>query len=276
VLTQVRESPGALSWSPDGRRLAFTMRVPAESKSLAELPRKPEGAEWAPAVTLIENLSYRADGAGYTRPGFTHVFVLPAEGGTPRQVTRGEFNHRGRPQWSRDGRSLFVVGNRNADWQRDPQESEIYRIALDSGEATALTSRDGPDGDAQISPDGRRIAYTGFDDRKLGYHQARLYVLEIESGATRALTDDFDHEVDQFGWDRDGRGLYFGYERKGRGHIGWIPASGGKTISAAPRWVGPTAAAVSTCVPAWSRTRAAPSRDRPMSQSCRAARSRAC
>ena len=73
VLTQLTESPGGLAWSPDGRSLAFTMRVAAESKPLAKMPPKPKGAEWAPDVKVIEGVGYRADGAGYVEPGFDHV-----------------------------------------------------------------------------------------------------------------------------------------------------------------------------------------------------------
>lgn len=231
VISQLTESPGNLAWSPDGKWLAFTMRVAADTRPLARLPRKPSGAEWAPEAKLVDGLTWRADGAGVLRPGHTHVFVLAADGGTPRQVTRGAFQHRGAPVWSHDGKSLFVSTNYHKDWQHQPQQSEIYRIDVGSGEATALTDRDGPDRSPALSPDGRQLAYLGYDDRKLGHHVSRLYVLDLDSGRSRALTDDFDYAISSVDWDRDGRGLFVGYDRHGKGHVGWIASRGGAVQS---------------------------------------------
>ena len=105
-LTELERSPSGLSWSPDGRYIAFSMLVPEEPAVLAKAPRKPDGAEWADEPRVTTRLNYEQDGAGYIEPGYEHFFVLPAAGGTPRQVTTGDFHHTGTPRWTADGAAL--------------------------------------------------------------------------------------------------------------------------------------------------------------------------
>jgi dipeptidyl aminopeptidase/acylaminoacyl peptidase len=215
ALTNLRHAPGNLTWSPDGKWIAFSMFVPREGSSLAAPPAKPEGAEWAPPVTVIESLQYRGDGAGYLDTGDTHIFVLSADGGTPRQVTSGEFNHGGRLAWTPDGKSLVFGANRQDDWIFDPMESELWSVDIGSGELTQLTDRDGPDFAPTISPDGKKLAWIGFDDRKMGYHSREVYVMDRASGAVQVLAKDLDREIDDVQWAGSSNRLYIAFDDLG-------------------------------------------------------------
>ena len=44
---------------------------------------------------------------------------------------------------------------------------------MKSGEVKALTDRNGPDGNPTVSPDGKWIAYTGYDDKNFTSHVAQ-------------------------------------------------------------------------------------------------------
>ena len=232
-LTQLEYAPSSLSWSPDGRLLAFNQRLPSEASAPAKgMPKPPKDAEWAPPVKVIDELFYRADGSGYVEPGFVHVFVISADGGAPRQVTRGNHNFRGPLAWSADGQALYLSANPVADAEYDPIESDIYRVELDDGKLTRLTERDGPDAQPTISPDGRWLAYIGFDDRLMGYHNRQLSLLDLRNGSTRVLTADFDRSIDSAEWDGN-RGLYLQFDDHGDSKIGWISASGGKVQTVA-------------------------------------------
>ncbi len=228
-LTSLVESPSGLTWSPDGRWLAFTMFVPAEDPGLSvDLPRKPDGADWGPAWTYIDALDYRADGRGYLEPGHRHLFVLPVEGGTPRQVTSGPYDH-GTPSWSADGRALVFSANRHEDREELPRNSEIYRVDIATGALTQLTDRFGPDGSPAVSPDGRRIAFVGYDDAFQGFQNRRLYVMDADGSNRRVVTEGLDRSVGGAVWAADGRGLYVDYDAEGTGRLAHITLGGDVT-----------------------------------------------
>ncbi len=225
-VTSVQKTPNSITWSPDGKWIAFAMLVPEEAKPFAEMPPKPEGADWGKAAKVVQKLLYRADGEGYLEDGYTHVFVVPAEGGTPRQLTKGAFNHRGPLAWTPDGQAIIFSANRHENWEYDPLNSEIYEVSVSAGTIKALTDRKGPDQDPAVSPDGRQVAYTGFDDREQGYQVTRLYVMNREAGGTRLLSGSVDRDVGEPKWSKDGRGIYFQYDDQGNTKIGFITLDG--------------------------------------------------
>lgn len=226
-ISELTQSPGNLSWSPDGQWLAFTMRVPAEDTQMAAMPKAPKGAEWAAPVKVIDRVIYRIDGGGYVDPGYTHVFVISAEGGAARQVTSGKHNFNGQPAWTADGKALIVSANLDDDWEYQPLDSDLYRVAISDGAMTRLTERKGPDSDPTFSADGRQLAWLGFDDKRHPYQPVRVYVGNANAGNVRSLTDGIDLSIQEITWDGN-RGLWLQYDDHGRTKLGWISASGGK------------------------------------------------
>lgn len=225
-ITRLTEAPSHLVWSPDGRWIAFSMFVPQPDEPLVKPPPKPEGAEWAPAPKVIDELIYRVDGQGYLEEGFHQLFVVPAEGGTPRQITSGPYDHDSTPVWTPDGKALVFSANRNEDWEHDPLDSELFAVDIATGEIEQLTERQGPDASPTLSPDGRRIAYVGFDDRYQGYQARRLYVVDRDGGSPRQLTGGLDRSVDSPTWSADGKSIYFLYDDHGQGRLARVTLDG--------------------------------------------------
>ena len=224
-LTNLRSSPFSMILSPDGKTIAFCKSVKAKSKSMSVLPAKPEGATWADAPIYVDKLTYRFDGGGYIEESYTQIFTIPAGGGTPRQVTEGDFNH-GSPEWSGDGSAIYFSANRNDDWEYNRNDTEIFKLNLASKVLTKLTDRFGPDASPKISPDGKTLAYVGYDDKKMGYHHSQLYLLDIGDSTSTCVSDDIDVSIGNIKWNDTSTGLYFQYDEKGNTKVGHITKSG--------------------------------------------------
>ena len=228
AITNLRHAPAGISWSPDGTQLAFTTLVPEAPAQVATLPAPPPGATWAAPARTVDDLVYRFNGAGYLDPGYVHLFVVPAEGGTPRQISSGNFQHGGvfrasEAVWTPDGRHLVMSANRHPDWESEPLDTDVWEFAVADGSARRLTDRQGPDNSPAVSPDGRRIAYVGFDDRKQGYQVAHLYVMNRDGTGSRLVSGDFDRDVGNPRWAADGSGVFFQYDEQGNTRIGFLP-----------------------------------------------------
>ena len=163
---------------------------------------------------MIDKVTYRADGGGYLKPGFDHLFVVAATGGAPRQLTYGAFHDNGPLSWTPDGGSILFSANRSKDWERDARDAEVYQVEIASGGLRALTSRDGPDALPTISPDGRWIAYVGANESDKAFPQSHLYVMNRDGSGSRRLAAGLDRSIDYLEW--SGGSIIIQYEDEGR------------------------------------------------------------
>ena len=79
----------------------------------------------------------------------SRVWVVPASGGDPRQVTRGPGSDRA-PRWAPDSRSLAFISTRE-------RGSQVWRVGLDGDDPERLTTLPGGVNDFTWSPDGRYL-----------------------------------------------------------------------------------------------------------------------
>jgi dipeptidyl aminopeptidase/acylaminoacyl peptidase len=201
--------------------------VPAERKPLkVELPEAPKNAKWADPPKLIDRMVFRVDGAGYLPNVFSQLFIIGADGGAARQLTQGDFDTHGTPAFTVDGKSVLISANRRADADYEPLDSEIYRVDLKDSSLHALTDRRGPDRNPVASPDGRHIAYLGFDDKRLGYQATQLYVMDSDGTHSHSITPALDRDVAAPHWTADSRQLIFQYDDRGSIKIAAIDLAG--------------------------------------------------
>ncbi len=225
-LTQLENSPSNLEWSPDGSQIAFTMKVNEKPPVLAKMPEKPKGAKWAETPRITDRLKHEADGAGYLKPGFTHIFVIPAEGGSPRQLTSGPFNHGSSLSWGKNGQKIYFSGNRNPDWEYDFRNSEVYAINVYTKLFEQLTTVSGPDYTPKVSPDGKKIAYLGYEDKVQAYQVTKLHIMDANGGNKQVISAKLDRDVDIAEWAPDGKGFYIQYNDLGKTKIGYMDVNG--------------------------------------------------
>jgi len=232
-ITRVEKTPAGLAWSPDGQFIAFTMVVPKKETWNIKLPPRPEGAKWTKDPRIVERPVYRLDRVGFLEDGYRHVFLVPATGGAPRQLTSGEYNHGSelfstgaQLSWTPDGREIHFSSLRTEDWEYQTRESEIYAINVRDGSLRQLTHRKGPDQNPVVSPDGKLVAYTGYDWTDDTYIDAKLSVMGIDGSNSRVLTAGLDRTPQEMRWASDGSGVYFTAEDRGTRNLHFVSLRG--------------------------------------------------
>ena len=176
--------PGGVALSPDGSLVAFTVNE-----------------------TNWDDNAYE-----------TEIFLVPAAGGEPIQLTRGKKSSSA-PAWSPDGKWLAFSSDRS-------DKRQIYLISPRGGEARAITNVEEGVGGFAWSPDGKSIAFTMTDakteahkerDKKFGefdvvdrdWRMTHLHVIDVDPAASgpataRKLTKGA-FTVGAFDWSPDSR-----------------------------------------------------------------------
>ncbi|WP_181135902.1 prolyl oligopeptidase family serine peptidase [Psychrosphaera saromensis] len=221
LLTNVQSSIRNISWSPNGEHIAFTMSVKELGQPLTvKMPKKPKGAKWSPKVTYVTKAKYQADGAGILEPAYTHIFVVPALGGTPRQLTSDNYNHSGSLAWGKDGQSIYFSANRSDNWEYESRESDIFSVNM-NGDIKQITSKPGTESSPKVSPDGKYIAYISTDNKKLAYRNRHLMIKSLSGNMQTNLSKDIDNSLSNIHWNNKSSGLYYQMAERGMITIGF-------------------------------------------------------
>ncbi len=226
-LAELPFGASGLTWSPDGRWIAFTMFTPAPGPQVdIGLPPKPPGAEWADPALVDETTRYEFDGLGEIPDGASQIYLISAEGGAPRRITNVDDGQISGLAWTPDsGRILFSWGGRGEDGF-DFRTSDIYAVTPQSGALQQITDFPGPEGSPAVSPDGSRLAYLGEAAREESHIDTDLFVMALNGGEPERLLADLDRGIDQIEW-ADDRGLFVRFDDAGHTVLAYAGLNGG-------------------------------------------------
>jgi dipeptidyl aminopeptidase/acylaminoacyl peptidase len=233
-VTHATEKIADARWSPDGRMIAFSMFVPEKSKWTISMPAEPQGAKWTPAPRIVETLHYRQDRVGFLEDGYTHLFVVAADGGAPRQLTTGEWSAGAGElrapiglDWTPDSKALVLEANRDTNADLEYERSQLLVVDAASGSIRELVSKPGVWERPAVSPDGKTVAFTGYPESKKTHSVADLYIIPFAGGEARKISGDYDRDPLNLHWAADGSGLFFDADDHGSRNVQFASLSGG-------------------------------------------------
>jgi Tol biopolymer transport system component len=176
----------------------------------------------AASATEERGVSARALVYGQGPEGARDLFLIPAEGGKPRRLTRHSASD-GLPRWSSDGRSVVFTSNRSGNWQ-------LWRVAAEGGEPLRLRVNEHTEWQADESPDGRRLAFLSNRDGR-----ECLWVLDQSTGEMRSLVRHGRRTImGNPHWSPDGRQIVFSSNWKIGHQIYVVDVATGKTRRISP------------------------------------------
>jgi dipeptidyl aminopeptidase/acylaminoacyl peptidase len=225
-ISHLTESPSALDWSPDGKMLAFNANVPVKESWRIAMPAPPKGAKWTEAPKIVTRLNYRSDRIGYTDDAYRHIFVIPADGGTARQLTTGDWSHSA-PSFSPDGKWIVFSSLREPNAENAYRKSQIYAENVETGEIRQLTHRNGTNGSPSFSPDGKTIAFMSADSSDhSAWAESKLYMMGADGSNPHVVSGALDRPISGLVWAADGSSLYFNVENEGSKNLYVTSAAG--------------------------------------------------
>ena len=225
-ISHVTDAPSGLEWSPDGKSIAFLMNVPVRDTWRIPMPTPPKGAKWTEAPKVTSRLNYRSDRVGYTDESYRHVFVISADGGTPRQISNGDWNHTG-AAFSGDSKWVAFSSLREPNAESAFRKSNIYAANVETGEIKQLTRRNGTSGSPSYSPDGKLIAFMSADSTDhSAWAETKLWMMNADGSGAHVVSGNLDRPISGVVWSEDNTGVYFNVESEGSKNLYFASTAG--------------------------------------------------
>jgi len=226
-LTRLVTGASGVVWSPTGRHLAFVSSVfPDLPDDAANAKRLEEMESSKVKGRLYDRLLYRQWNTWWDGSR-SHVFVVPAAGGSPVDVTPGDFDtppiDLGGSQdyvFSPDGAEIAFVRNTDSELRLGlGTNNDIFLVPSGGGEIKKLTTSKANDNSPRYSPDGRSIAYLAMARPGFEADKRSVMLYDRKAGTTVNLTPDLDYSASDLFWAPGGAAIIFEAEERGRSAV---------------------------------------------------------
>jgi dipeptidyl aminopeptidase/acylaminoacyl peptidase len=222
-------------WSKTGKHFAFASEVWPEldEGDAAQKKRKEDIEASGIKAQVIDHLLYR-HWNDWRHGKRTHVFMVSAEGGEPRDLTPGDFDappfSLGGPDgfdFSPDGAELAFTRGPARDVEAWSTDANLFVVSVAGGKPACLTQANkGWDGSPSWSPDGKYLAFRSQAREGYESDKFRLAVNDRTTGKTYYLADELDRSVDEIIWGPDSQSIYFVTEEAGRAALYKVSLNG--------------------------------------------------
>ncbi len=221
-------------WFPDGKRIAFVSHVIAGAESPAETKKALEAREKNKVKARVtDNRLYRFWDRWLTENEYPRIFAFDLESKKVTDLLPGSKRYfdlmegTGSFDISPDGSKIAFEANSSPEPYRK-LNTDIFLVGAAGGEVKNLTAGNpAQDGDPVFSPDGKTLAY-GLERKADGWpDRTRLAILDLATGSTNVLTEDWDYSPVNWTWTPDGGALVFHAEARTRTNLYLLPAEGG-------------------------------------------------
>ena len=232
-LTNTDQRLHSFVWAPDSARFALLMDTHAPPLVIGGRLEAREGETRARPIEYYERLGWRFSYAGEESPGKSEVFVLTASEGSLRQLTDderewGRYGHGAQSYWLSwtDPETILTVSRSAHDEEFRLKNSDIFEVSVADGILTQITDRVGPDNKPVASPDGRYIAYTGYQERGTSVHISELHIYDRETGESRSITPNLDRDVSSPVWRSDSKAIIARFDDRAIYRVGEFTLDG--------------------------------------------------